>query len=152
MRSVTVHKIGVDVRTDQAVVFLRDTENGRILPIWIGMAEATAIALKLQGQQAPRPLTSDLLKTVLDTFGTRVLMVVINDMKDRIFFARIFLSGTGGISTIELDARPSDALALALRFDAPIYVSDWIMDEAGVDEVLDDDEDNQAEDEKPAPH
>ena len=146
MKSVTVEKIGVDIKDDQAVVFLREPESNLVLPIWIGMQEATAIALRLQGQQALRPLTSDLLKNVLDTFDAKVLMVVINDMRDGVFHARIFLRSPSSASTAELDARPSDAIALALRCGAPIYVADWIIEEAGAEERGADEDDSDEDD------
>jgi hypothetical protein len=139
MRAVTVERVGMDVEGDNAVVLLRDSESKKVLPIWIGMVEATAIALKLQQQEPPRPLTVDLLKTVLDSVDAKVLMVVVNDMRDRTYFARIFVrANTNGSTTLELDARPSDSIGLALRTGAPIYVADWILDEAGVDAVIED--------------
>ncbi len=150
MRAVTVERVGMDVDGDDAVVLLRDSESKKVLPIWIGMVEATAIALKLQEQEPPRPLTLDLLKAVLDSFDAKVLMVVVNDMKDRTYFARIFVrANSRGSTTLELDARPSDSIGLALRTGAPIYVADWIFDEAGVDAVIEDA--GSGEDEEP-PH
>lgn len=141
MRAVTVERVGMDVEAERAVVLLRDSVGNRLLPIVIGLAEATAIALKLQDQEAPRPLTVDLLKTVLDSFDAKVLMVVINDLRDSTFFARVFVrASTLGASTLELDARPSDAVGLALKFGAPIYVAEWILDEAAVEIQSEDDE------------
>ena len=150
MRAVTVERVGMGIGGDNAVILLRDTESKKVLPIWTGMVEATAIAIKLQGQEPPRPLTLDLLKAVLDSLDAKVLMVVVNDMRDRTFFARIFIrTSTSGSTTLELDARPSDSIGLALRTGAPIYVADWILEEAGVDAVIEDVDSTDSEGTKP---
>ncbi len=151
MRAVTVERVGVDVEGGGAVLILKDTESDRVLPLLIGMGEAAAIAVKLQEQEPPRPLTVDLLRTVLDTFGAKLLMVVLNDLRDHTYYAKIFLrANSKGASTMELDARPSDAIALALRFDAPVYVAEWIMEDAGVipvevEEDSEEDDDDEGE-------
>ncbi|NPV70964.1 MAG: bifunctional nuclease family protein [Firmicutes bacterium] len=130
MVRVTVEKVGLDVETDQAIVLLKDVEGKMVLPIWIGPAEASAIALALQGLKAPRPLTCDLLKLVLDSLETRMAMAMVHDLRDETFFAQLVLEKGG--QTYEIDARPSDAIALALRFDAPIYVAEPVLEQAGV--------------------
>ncbi len=109
-------------------IILKEIGGERRLPIIIGQFEAQAIAFELEGMKPPRPLTHDLLKTLIETFGYRVESVTINELKDSTFYSRIkFDAETIG----EIDARPSDAIALALKFSAPIYVSASIMDEIG---------------------
>jgi bifunctional DNase/RNase len=113
MVRVTVDKVGLDINSDQAVVLLKDVDGRVLLPIWIGPIEASAIAMSLQGVRPPRPLTCDLLKSVLDCLDARVTMATVNDLKDDTFFARVFVESGG--KTLEIDSRPSDAVALALR-------------------------------------
>jgi len=109
-------------------IILKEIGGERRLPIIIGQFEAQAIAFELEGMKPPRPLTHDLLRTLIETFGYRVETVTINELKDSTFYSRIkFDAETIG----EIDARPSDAIALALKFSAPIYVSSAIMDEIG---------------------
>jgi bifunctional DNase/RNase len=115
----------------QHVVILRELERDRYLPIWIGPWEASAIAMKLQGQVPERPLTHDLLATVLDVLGATVLEVVIADLADDTFHARIMLESGG--HPIEIDSRPSDALALAVRTGARIFAAEAVLDRAGVE-------------------
>ncbi|TAM59104.1 bifunctional nuclease family protein [bacterium] len=124
MRQMKVDKLGIDLLTHDPVVILKDLEGKRYLPILIGPFEATAIALALEGTQAPRPLSHDLMKNILDTLEAKLVQVVVHDIKESTFYARLVIE-TGG-ETEEIDARPSDAIALALRVGAPIYVSDKI--------------------------
>ncbi len=112
------------------VVFLRSPQDPRTLPIFIGAPEAQAIAIILDRVAAPRPLTHDLFKTVLDNLECRVKRVEISGLRDNTFFARLFLESGGRES--EIDARPSDALALALRSGAPIFVAEEVMEAAGL--------------------
>jgi uncharacterized protein len=112
------------------VVLLRSLSSEKTLPIFIGAPEAQAIAIIIQGVHVPRPLTHDLFKNVLDNAECRMQKAVICDLKDNTFFAKLFLE-INGVHT-QIDARPSDAIALALRFKAPIYVEDNIMEKAGV--------------------
>jgi len=109
-------------------IILKETGGDRRLPIIIGQFEAQAIALELEGKKQQRPLTHDLLKEVIETFGYSVSSVIINELKDSTFFAKIKFDS---LNTDELDARPSDAIAIALKFGAPIYVHSSIMDEVG---------------------
>jgi len=102
----------------------------RFLPIWIGPAESDAIAMKLQGVVISRPMTHDLLRSVIDALGASVDYIVVNDLKNDNFFAKILLRVDG--HQIEVDSRPSDALALAVRVEVPIYVDESVMDKAGV--------------------
>jgi len=102
----------------------------RYLPIWIGPAEADAIAVKLQGVTVPRPLTHDLLNSVVDSLGATVDHIIISDLKSDTFYAKIVLSVDS--ESMEIDSRPSDALALAVRTDVSIYVDESVLDKAGV--------------------
>ncbi|MGE5486047.1 MAG: bifunctional nuclease family protein [Ignavibacteriales bacterium] len=130
MIRVTVDKVGLDVDSNQAVVLLKDVEGGTILPIWIGPIEASAIAMGIQGLKAPRPLTCDLLKSVVDSLEARITMAMVNDLREDTFFARLVLEAGG--RTVEIDSRPSDAVALAIRAGAPIYVAESVLDRAGI--------------------
>lgn len=109
-------------------IILKEISGNRRLPIIIGQYEAQSIALELEGIKPPRPLTHDLLKEVIETFGYSVNYIVINELRDSTFYAKIKFDST---SVEELDARPSDAIAIALKFSSPIYVNSEIMDEVG---------------------
>ena len=145
MIRVTVDSIRVSLLTQHRVVVLRETESRRYLPIWIGAFEADAIALALQGHEPQRPMTHDLLKTVFGELGATISYILINDIHDSTFYARVVVEQ--GSHTLEVDARPSDAIALAVRSDVPIYVEQHVLDQAGVPL---DEEENAAE-EEPAP-
>lgn len=112
------------------VVFLKADNDQRTLPIFIGPAEAQAIAFVLEQAKPPRPLTHDLIKTLMDNLECRIKRIEVCDLRDNTFYARLYLEWDG-IET-ELDSRPSDAIALALRFAAPIFVADEVMETAGV--------------------
>jgi uncharacterized protein len=118
----------MDPVSNMPVVILRDKEDGLFLPIWVGLFEANAIALEMEKVATPRPMTHDLLKNVLAELGTRVERVVINDLKDNTFFARIHLAR--GDSRLEIDSRPSDAIALALRSGAEIFVEMEVLEKS----------------------
>ncbi len=111
-------------------LILNERDGNRRLPIIIGTFEAQAIALELERIKTPRPMTHDLMRNMIKGFGSQVQAVFINDLKDGTFFAQVQLESAGG--EFVLDSRPSDAIALAIRFDAPIYVSDDILNEAGI--------------------
>ncbi len=115
----------MDPVTNMPVVVLRDSEGGSILPIWVGIYEANAIALEIEKVQTPRPMTHDLLKNMLLGLQVAVRKVVVNDLKDDTFYALIWMERDGQIFAI--DSRPSDALALALRLDCPIYVEEHVL-------------------------
>jgi len=125
MRQMKVDKLGIDLLTHDPVVILKDMDGKRFLPILIGPFEATAIALALEGAPVPRPLTHDLMRTVLETLEARLEQVVIHDIRESTFFAKLIVRTNGDLQ--EIDARPSDGIALALRMSAPIYVSDKIV-------------------------
>ncbi|MDP2931723.1 MAG: bifunctional nuclease family protein [Chloroflexota bacterium] len=130
MIEMTIDSIRVSLMNYQRVVILKEKEAERYLPIWIGPAEADAIAVKLQGVNVPRPLTHDLLRSVIDALGASLHSIIVSDLKSDTFYAKIILSVDG--KQIEVDSRPSDALALAVRTEAPIYVEDAVLDKAGI--------------------
>lgn len=111
------------------VVFLQENEGKRVLPIFVGILEAKSIASRLNNETFPRPLTHDLLKNVVEQLGYRVSRVEVCDLIDNTFYGKLFLEQDN--KSLEIDSRPSDAIALALRFSAPIFVAEKVMDEAG---------------------
>ena len=113
---------------NECIVFLEELEGDRLLPIWIGLAEGQAIAIRFSGISLPRPLTHDLLLASIETLGWKVQRVVVTDLKENTFYATIYLASKSGTRTI--DARPSDAIALALRTQSPIYVEEAVMESA----------------------
>lgn len=130
MIEVTIDSIRVSLLSQNRIVVLKEEHSERFLPIWIGPFEADAITLQLQGMEAPRPLTHDLLKSVIETLGAEVLHIVINSLERNTYFARIVLDMNG--ETMEIDSRPSDAIALAVRVSVPIYVAEEVMEQAGM--------------------
>jgi bifunctional DNase/RNase len=136
-----VDKLGIDLLTHDPVVILKDLEGRRYLPILIGPFEATAIALALEGTQVPRPLSHDLMRMMLEALQAKLEQIVIHDIKDSTFFAKLVVRTNG--ETQEIDARPSDGIALALRMQAPIYVSDKIALEETVPDKKDDTEERE---------
>ena len=130
MIEMTIDSIRVSLMNYQRVVILKEKMADRYLPIWIGPAEADAIAVKLQGVNVPRPLTHDLLSSVIDTLGARINSIIVTDLKNDTFYAKIALDVDGG--QMEVDSRPSDALALAVRVEAPIFVEETVLDKAGI--------------------
>ncbi len=131
MIEVTIESIRASLMSTNRIVVLREEGGERFLPIWIGPFEAEAITLQLQGMDVPRPLTHDLLKNVIETMGGEVLHVLISGLERSTYFARIVLDVDG--STVEIDSRPSDAIALAVRVSSPIYVADDVMDKAAME-------------------
>lgn len=115
----------MDPVTNMPIVILKDVNGTAVLPIWVGIYEANAIALEIEKVTTPRPMTHDLLKNLLTGLETRVHKVVVNDLRDDTFYAVIWLEKDG--QSITIDSRPSDALALALRVDCPIYVEDEVL-------------------------
>ena len=127
MIRVSLVGVRVEVPSNQPIVLLREVEGDRYLPIWIGAVEATAIAFAQQGVVPPRPLTHDLMKDLLDALGQELAEVQITDMKDGVFFATLVL-GSG----VEIGARPSDSIALALRTGSRIVCAEEVLDEVGL--------------------
>jgi bifunctional DNase/RNase len=130
MIQVTVDSIRASLMSQHRVVILKDVDSERYLPIWIGPFEAEAITLELQQVELARPLTHDLLKAVITKMGARVSHVLVNDLRDDTFFARIVLDNNG--RRLEIDSRPSDSIALAVRAKAPIFVAESVMERAAI--------------------
>lgn len=127
---LAIESIRVSLRNYQRVVILREKGADRYLPIWIGPAEADAIAVRLQEVSVARPLTHDLLANVIEELGGAVRSVVVNDLTNDTFFARVHVEQNG--RRLELDSRPSDAIAIAVRAGVPIYADESVLDRAGV--------------------
>jgi len=128
MIEMQVGGLGFDPRNLSPLVLLRDAEEMNFLPIWIGIFEAAAIAMELQNVKPPRPMTHDLLREVIEMLGGEIKRVVITDVKENVFFAAVEIEKEKKV--INLDARPSDAIALAVRSHVPIYVSEVVMMQA----------------------
>jgi uncharacterized protein len=124
----------MDPVTNMPIVVLKDVQGNTILPIWVGVYEANAIALEIEKVQTPRPMTHDLLRNVLLGLDVRVDKIVVNDLKDDTFYALIWVEREGQMMTI--DSRPSDALALALRVDCPIFVDEQVLKNSKVTSAL----------------
>ena len=118
----------IDPITNMPIIILRDQEGQRILPIWVGVFEANAIALQIENVQTPRPMTHDLLKNIIDDLSAQVERIVVTELKENTFYALIHLRRNG--HAIEVDARPSDAIALALRTRSPIFVEEAVIQNA----------------------
>ena len=130
MIRVEIDSIRVSLTSQQRVIVLREVDGNRYLPIWIGPYEAEAITIELQGLPRERPWTHDLIKSILEELQVSVSHVLVNDLRDDTFFARLILE-MDGIQR-EVDSRPSDAMALAVRARVPIYVAQHVMDEVGI--------------------
>jgi len=120
----------VDPSTNAPIVILKDVSSDTVLPIWVGLYEANAIALEVEKSSPPRPMTHDLLKNLIHGLNAEIQRIVVTELRDDTFYAVIWMEQNGEIVT--LDARPSDAIALALRADCPIYVSEEVLKEAKV--------------------
>ncbi|NJN96543.1 MAG: bifunctional nuclease family protein [Anaerolineales bacterium] len=130
MIEVKIDSIRVSLMSQHRVVVLKDVDTDRYLPIWIGPFEADAITIQLQGVQVARPLTHDLLKSIIDEMGATISHVMVSELKNDTFFARIVMDVNG--QSMEIDARPSDAIALAVRANAPLFVAEDVMSAASI--------------------
>jgi bifunctional DNase/RNase len=130
MIEMIIDSIRVSLMNYQRVVILKEKIADRYLPIWIGPAEADAIAVKLQEVSVPRPLTHDLLRSVIDVLGASIDSIIVSELKNDTFYAKIILNVDG--KQMEVDSRPSDALALAVRVGVPIFADDMVLDKAGI--------------------
>ncbi len=130
MVEMTVESVRINLATNQRVVILKDAQGERYLFIWIANPEAYSIAMELQGTTSPRPLTHDLLKTVIAELGGKMISIIIAELIDDIFHARLVLDADG--RHVEIDSRASDAIALAVRTKVPIYVTESVLEQAGV--------------------
>lgn len=125
---MSIKGLMLDPVSNSPIVVLKDEDDKFFLPIWVGIFEANAIALQLENVSTPRPMTHDLLRNMIAELDGQVTRIVINDLRDSTFFAQIRV--TSGQRTLELDARPSDAIALALRTEAPIFVAQSVLEQA----------------------
>ena len=130
MKKMYVDKLGIDLLTHDPVIILKDESNSRYLPILIGPFEATAIALALEGSKVPRPLSHDLMVSIIEELGAIVKSVNITEIKNNTFYSTIVLEKDD--KTFDIDSRPSDAIAIALRTKAPIYIADHILIEESI--------------------
>ena len=127
--AMSIKGLMLDPVSNSPIVVLKDDDEKFFLPIWVGIFEANAIALQLENITTPRPMTHDLLRNMIAELNARVIRIVINDLRDSTFFAQIRLA-VGSDQLLEVDARPSDAIALALRTEAPIFVAQSVLDQA----------------------
>ncbi len=125
LKPMIISKLTIDPLTNQPIVILKEIDGDKTLPIWIGLLEATAIATRLEGIELERPMTHDLLKNMLEMVDVKVSRVEVCDLKNNTYYALIYISHNG--IDIKIDARPSDALALSLRVDAPIFVAEEVI-------------------------
>lgn len=125
---MTIKGLMVDPITSTPIIILRDNDGQRVLPIWVGVFEANAIALQIENVTPPRPMTHDLLRNIIQDLHGRIERIVVSDLKDTTFYALIYLRVDGEV--VAVDARPSDAIALALRARAPIFVEESVIDSA----------------------
>ena len=125
---MTIKGLMIDPITNMPIVILKDREGDRVLPIWVGVFEANAIALQIENISTPRPMTHDLLRNILSEIEADVQRIVVSELKENTFYAMIYLDRRG--ETMAIDARPSDAIALALRTKSPIFVEEDVVESA----------------------
>ena len=142
-----VESIRVSLVTNQRVVILKELEGERYLPIWIGHFEAEAIAMELQGVEAARPLPYDIMRTIIEALGGKVRRILVTGLRDDVFYATIVIEAAG--RQVEVDSRPSDAIALAVRTKVPIFVDESVLEKAGV--LFGEDEEEGEGEPKPKP-
>jgi bifunctional DNase/RNase len=130
MIEVAIDSIRISLISQHRIVMLRDIDSEKRLPIWIGPCEAEAITIELQNVEIARPVTHDLLKNVIEQMGGTVSHILINELNEQVFYARLFVDAEGEMT--EIDCRPSDAIAVAVRAKVPIFVDESVMDEAGI--------------------
>ena len=143
MVEVTLVGVRVELPTNQPIVLLKERDGARFLPIWIGAVEATAIAFALQGVVTQRPMTHDLMKSLLDELGVTVEGIDITELREGTFYATIRLRTRGG--SYEVSSRPSDAIALAVRAGAPIFAAEEVLEEASINMREDESEETEVE-------
>jgi uncharacterized protein len=131
MIEVVIDSIRVSLMSQHRLVILKDANLDRYIPIWIGPFEAEAITIELQDNTPQRPLTHDLIKSIINELGGRVVHVIINDLRNDVFYARLVIEVDG--RQVEIDSRSSDAVAVAVRVKVPIFVADTVMEKAGVE-------------------
>jgi bifunctional DNase/RNase len=131
MREMTVFGVSFDIVGKQPIVLLKTQDENKFLPIWIGHPEAAAILMKLQGSASPRPMTHDLLTSILDQLEAEIARITVTELRENTFYAQITIVQNG--HEIEIDSRPSDAIALAVRADAQIFASEEVIEESGIE-------------------
>ncbi len=131
MQQMHVYGVSFDLVGKQPIVLLKTLEGNRFLPIWIGHSEAAAILMRLQNAAPPRPMTHDLVTDMLQQLDVQVVRVAVTELRENTFFAQVTIQQDG--SELEIDSRPSDAIALAVRTDAPIFVADEVIDESSIE-------------------
>ena len=136
VQRMTIYGVSFDLVGKQPIVLLKTADGNRFLPIWIGHPEAAAILQRLQGDDAPRPMTHDLLVNILGELQAEVVQIAVTELRDSTFYARITLRRNG--TTVEIDSRPSDAIALAVRCEAPIFAADDVIESSAIE--MEDDE------------
>ncbi|MBX5474030.1 MAG: bifunctional nuclease family protein [Thermoleophilia bacterium] len=131
MQEMLIYGVSFDLVGKQPIVLLKTAEGNKFLPIWIGHPEAAAILMKLQSQVAPRPMTHDLMSDLLEQLGAQVVRITVTELRENTFYAQITVAQDG--HEIEVDSRPSDAIALAIRAEAPIYAADQVIEESAIE-------------------
>ena len=126
-----IYGVSFDLVGKQPIVLLKTAEGNKFLPIWIGHPEAAAILMKLQSATTPRPMTHDLVTDMLEQLGAQVVRITVTELRENTFFAQITVQQDG--SEVDIDSRPSDAIALAIRADAPIYAADEVIEESAIE-------------------
>ena len=131
MQEMLIYGVSFDLVGKQPIVLLKTADGNKFLPIWIGHAEAAAILMKLQSQSAPRPMTHDLVSDMLDQLGASISRITVTELRENTFFAQIVVAQDG--HELEVDSRPSDAIALAIRAEAPIFAADQVIEESAIE-------------------
>jgi bifunctional DNase/RNase len=131
MQEMVIYGVSFDVVGKQPIVLLKTADGNKFLPIWIGHPEAAAILMKLQSQAPPRPMTHDLFADTLDQLGAHVTRITVTELRENTFYAQITVQQDG--AEFEVDSRPSDAIALAIRADAPIFAADGVIEESAIE-------------------
>jgi uncharacterized protein len=131
MQEMHIYGVSFDLVGKQPIVLLKTAEGNKFLPIWIGHPEAAAILMKLQSASTPRPMTHDLVTDMLDQLGAQVIRITVTELRENTFYAQITVQQDG--SEVEIDSRPSDAIALAIRAEAPIFAADEVIEESAIE-------------------
>src|SRR6184192_4064359 len=131
MQEMQIYGVSFDLVGKQPIVLLKTAEGNKFLPIWIGHPEAAAILMKLQSASTPRPMTHDLVTDMLDQLGAQVVRITVTELRENTFYAQITVQQDG--REIEVDSRPSDAIALAIRAEAPIFAADRVIEESAIE-------------------
>jgi bifunctional DNase/RNase len=131
MHEMLIYGVSFDLVGKQPIVLLKTADGNKFLPIWIGHPEAAAILMKLQSQAPPRPMTHDLLSDMLEQLGAQVVRITVTELRENTFYAQITMTHEG--NELEIDSRPSDAIALAIRAEAPIFAADRVIEESAIE-------------------